>query len=241
MKRAIIFTLLISLILTACTSEATTSSILGGLTEGLVGAAFGGLVAWIISRRERQKKQLSYEILAATPLFSVSEKASDDIQVLYKQNPIDNLFLYQIKFTNTGNQALSPDEFKLDLASEHEGDNLSFLGGDIINTPSSSAMSLQVMHPQDSPLQFIISGILLNPKDNFTVEYYISGNPSLPTINGFILNGKIIPYSPPRSIPFIIFLISLLWFVAGIYFFIKDPTNEVLLILTIIPLGKSVV
>src|SRR5688500_17426637 len=82
---------------------------------GAIGSILAIVISLYVYRRQKNVKSLSYEILSENPLLSVDAELQGKIQVLYNGNPLENIHLILIRFTNDGNIPI--------LASDYENNN----------------------------------------------------------------------------------------------------------------------
>ncbi len=66
--------------------------------------------------RQRQRKSLSYRVLAKTPLVIVSESVKDRLRVTYDRRPVVEPYLVLLKIVNDGNVPITRGDFETPLS-----------------------------------------------------------------------------------------------------------------------------
>jgi hypothetical protein len=69
------------------------------------------VVAYNVFFLEQAVKSLQVTILSSTSLVEIERSVAEDIVVLYKGQPVDNLSLVTVKLENTGNQAIREEDY----------------------------------------------------------------------------------------------------------------------------------
>jgi hypothetical protein len=78
-----------------------------GVLVALVALAFS-IYMW---RQQREVKSLQVVLLANSSVVEIEESVSADVEVLYRDNPIDNLSFLQLKVENDGNATIREEDF----------------------------------------------------------------------------------------------------------------------------------
>jgi hypothetical protein len=73
---------------------------------GVIVSIIAIVVTWYVYVDERPYKNLRVEILSNDPLISINSDVAKEIQVLYKNSPVESLSLILLKFENTGNEPI---------------------------------------------------------------------------------------------------------------------------------------
>ena len=69
------------------------------------------VLAIIISLKQSQKKQLSYEIISNENIVRITDDSiEDELQILYKGELVKDLYLITIEFYNSGNTEIRPED-----------------------------------------------------------------------------------------------------------------------------------
>ena len=72
-------------------------------------ATIGTIVAVFLLRA---RKRLSYEVLSTVPLLSTEEEFKNKLQIFFEGRPVQQVFLVQIKITNTGNAPIVTSDYE---------------------------------------------------------------------------------------------------------------------------------
>lgn len=133
----------------------------------------GVIVSVIIYNRQQSKKALTYYVVAAAPLLKVSKVIKTNVVVLYRGEPVECADIAFIRFSNTGNQTINPEDY-IDPVK------ITFPQGTRVLTASihsvyPSQVTVGVDWSDDSN-EVVISNPLLNPGDRFTVQI-LADNP----------------------------------------------------------------
>jgi hypothetical protein len=153
-----------------------------------IGAALA-LVAIIISlfivRIQRQRKSVSYDILANTPLLTVKEAVKSKLEILYEGKPVKDVHLLLVRIVNTGNLPILPHDYerpiRLDLVGEAQ-----LLSGEVYDT---SPKSLRVLPTIDGK-SIALPPLLLNSGDAITLKIIASNSGEGVKIDGRIVGVK---------------------------------------------------
>jgi hypothetical protein len=127
---------------------------------------------------QREKKELQIVTSQPISLVDVKPEAKSDIQVLYKNEPVTSLYLYQVQIVNSGNQPIIEGDYSREVT-------LSFpTKYQIVDVAISSAeppnIGLSVEKTAENRARIIPA--LLNPKDTVSVRFILLGNDSSNTM-----------------------------------------------------------
>jgi hypothetical protein len=137
-----------------------------------------------------QKPEKELELILSQPisLVDIKPEAESDIQVLYKNQPVSNLYLYQLQIVNSGNQPILKDDFITWLTFKFP-DGV-YVADDPISTSEPPNVGLNVVFMTESDL--VASGTLLNPGDKVTVRFVLVGDGNEMTENMIKVDGRIV-------------------------------------------------
>ncbi len=160
------------------------------------------LTVWLF-RRGQKKRAIGCELQEVKfPIeIRAGEALKGDIEILYKGEPIDNLFLVRARLKNTGNQAIrkehivKPVTFAFSSEVKHIREprivfkkpnnlsvNYSYAGQ---SHPSRSVWAESIdsaQAPHLIPNNFMLDLDLLNPDDEFGIEFVCTGKSDLPKV-----------------------------------------------------------
>lgn len=167
----------------------TTLRILRDNTWQFVGAIFSALailVTYNIFFLEREVKELQVVILASTSLVEVEQSITEDIKVLYKDQPIANLSLVQVKVENSGNQAIREEDYaqpiKFVFPSQAE------IVEAVVLESSPPNIGITVQMEQNTA---ILSPVLLNEEDQVIIRLLVVNVPTNYDEQPFEVNARI--------------------------------------------------
>ena len=130
---------------------------------------------------QRQRKDLSYDVLWSTRLLNVSEKSLGPIQVLYDGAPVTDPQLIVMRVANTGNVPITAEDFERPVSFQF-GDGCAVLSATVGSTePEHLGLSVVA---RDACV--ILEPVLLNQADSATLTVLVSGKARFPTADGRI-------------------------------------------------------
>jgi len=135
-----------------------------GIVVGGVLAAAGIAVAILVYRWQRERRTLHYEMLSSSALLRSDHREVTGLQLLYNGQPVKDPHLLRIRFINTGNKEILPEDFKVPVGVSAE--NSKVLVADVIDT-SSRDIDLSLSFA-DGEAWF--EPVLLNAGDSVTVQ-----------------------------------------------------------------------
>lgn len=160
--------------------------------------AFAGIVGVIISimavllssyhtfRLQQEVKAFQIVILAATSLVEVEPSVAEEIKLFYRDEPIENLSLFQLKVENSGTQTIREEDYakpvKFTFPSQAEIVDALILE----STPPNIGMTVQ--QEQNTAT---LSPVLLNEKDRAIVRFLVSNMPSNDSAQLFSVDARI--------------------------------------------------
>lgn len=133
------------------------------------------LVTVIVYLKQRNHRDLSYEITSRTPLLAKEDEIGGALQVQYKGQPVKKVQLVEISFTNSGNTPILGSDFVQPITLNF-GEEARILTADIIETsPENFSAFARIDHsaPYD---RVTIDPILMNSGDIWTLKMLISNS-----------------------------------------------------------------
>lgn len=155
-----------------------------GPVVGLIGI----LIATFLTIRFNwwtNRKELTYQVLANSPLFSAEDEVKDSIEIFYNKKSVKSLSFLLIQVKNSGRANILKNDFEGELKLAFEGP-VDILSVDVVERD-----------PVDLPVEFeysdlniLVKPLLLNSADSFKIKILIdSAKPNL-TIEGRIAGVK---------------------------------------------------
>ncbi len=123
----------------------------------------------IIFYSQRQYKELSYETISSSPLLTKSKEIEGNVQILFDDKPVNNVYLLILKLINSGNTPISSKDYETPLTFNF-GENTNILSADVTKTePDGLKINFTKIKNK-----FIVEPILLNTKDTITFKFLLS-------------------------------------------------------------------
>lgn len=138
-------------------------------------SALAGLVAIIITimlffhSELRSTKQLEGVLISRTSLINPGVKnPRENLQIRYKEEPIPDVFLFQIRFRNIGRQSITKEDFSEPIKIHLPGMDRVISAEKLRATPSD--LVPQITFKGNT---VFVDGTLLNANDEFTIEILV--------------------------------------------------------------------
>ena len=141
------------------------------------------------------------QIVVNTPisLVEVKPEAIQDIQVSYKGEPVNKVFLLQIQIVNAGNQPIAETDYSRPLSFSFSPKYRLADATITSSQPANIGMTISKISEQSA----VVSQTLLNPGDTVSVRFVLIGddNNTSPqfTIDGRILGVKEVKQVVPKQ------------------------------------------
>ena len=154
---------------------------------GTLIAVIGIFGAYDVYFRSKQIKELKVITSLPLSLVNINPEAANDIQVLYKGKPVNNISLFQVQITNTGNQPILETEYNKPLTLLFTPNNEILDAAVISSNPSNVGM--EISNKSQSSIE--MSKTLLNPQDIVSVRFVIKGNTGEKLLKEFNATGRV--------------------------------------------------
>jgi hypothetical protein len=159
---------------------------------GVIVGAVLAIVAIIISLRQLQRKALVYEIISTENIIIIANSSlTSKLEISYQGKPIKDLYLITVKFVNSGNIEIRPEDYVRQISLTF-GRNSEILGNKITEQEPGN-LDLKINHDK-SQEALIVDPILLNKRDFFTIQALVTGFQSVDT------NGRIAGVTKIREV-----------------------------------------
>jgi hypothetical protein len=147
-------------------------------------------VIQFIAARSRQRKRISYSILADTPL---PKELEENAEILSQGQPIQDTRLLVIQIRNTGNIAVHPKDYYIPITFVF-GDRV--ISSSIKSTTPASSTNLRdhtapptITRPDEQSVA--LDKILLKPKEAIIMSVLVAGSTKHIKVKGRIVDGEI--------------------------------------------------
>ena len=144
-------------------------------------------VAYNIFFLEKEVKSLQAVILANTSLVEIEPTVANDIEILYKEQPISNLTLIQVKLENDGNQSIRKEDYTEPIEFIFS-QNAQIVDAAVIETDP-PYIDVDISTKQNV---VTLSPLLLNEKDRIIIRFFIINVSSLDSTQPFIIKARIV-------------------------------------------------
>ncbi|MCC5787968.1 MAG: hypothetical protein JJU33_14845 [Phycisphaerales bacterium] len=191
-----------------------------------VAAVLGAMaivVMVLIYVAQRKNKRLSYEVVSSTQLLGVHAKIQGKVKVLYENSEVKNIHLLILKFVNSGNQSISSSDFEQPLSIAMNS-GATILTYEVVGE---SPENLEAMFVQKENAM-VLSPLLLNPGDSFSVTALVSDLEGQPVVCGRINGVKAILNADEGHWPSLVYVASSCVFAAVGVVFAAVGKDEVL-------------
>ena len=133
-----------------------------------------GVPALILAFKQLGKKSFSYDI-SDTPIISINEKI-DDVAVIYKGRPVENLRVVIVKVWNSGNQVIKEGDFSVPVSfcEEQSARGNSLVVAQVIDAPEAANAELYAYGIGHHSDRTALKKMLFNPGDSVTVKIIIA-------------------------------------------------------------------
>lgn len=135
--------------------------------------AFFALVAILVSiflyQKQRQRKELAYEIISKTPLLGAKEEIRGGLQVMFHGKPVQNPHLIMVRIINSGNLPITSNDYERPISLGF-GEEAQILTAETISTnPDNLRVSIKA-----EGKKVVIAPMLLNQGDSITLKILIA-------------------------------------------------------------------
>ena len=149
---------------------------------GAIVAVIGVVAAVWIYLLQKNKKSLSYNILASNELLTASEEIRGRIKILFDKKSVQDVHLLVMQITNDGNLPILPSDFYEPLKISF-GESTKILSAEITNHFPDSFQPELILEANS----LSIAPTLINSKDALTIKFLLSQYS-----NGVIISARIV-------------------------------------------------
>jgi hypothetical protein len=136
----------------------------------IVLGALAVVIAIVVPIIQRKRKSLIYDAPSMTPLLNLDKSSQKTgIAVLYNGEMVQDVYLFMIKFTNSGNVPIASREFETPLKLDF-GTGTTVLSAELYDSePNTLKFNVNIC---DDYVE--LEPTLINPKDTFTIKTFIA-------------------------------------------------------------------
>jgi hypothetical protein len=200
-------------------------------------------------RRDKDAKHLDYQIISDTPIVT-SRDRPEILKVMYGANEVSNPYITEIRFKNTGNQVIEPDDFLEPMTISRKGAKvLDFNDVNQSERKLVDHMDYVIDPPSDTnPVE--VTAYTLNTGDWFTIQviYDVKHKEGL-TVTGRIKGQTRRPQSyqdrtPLSALSRFLIAAGIICIAVGVYVLIRSPqpfqNGKQLIATVLIAIGSAV-
>lgn len=188
-------------------------SLVAAIAGPLVGLV-GVIVAIVIYRKSRERRQLAYVISVTPPLLSVSRAIRGDVEVTYQGRPVTDLEGVTVKLVSTGTRSVQiprPSEYEAPVTIDF-GNEAEILGEPRLTEaePENLAPTLHV----DSG-KVVVEGVLLNPRQSISIFTLLSGLKDGVQVSAHLEDVELVAQKESVPVPRLIWYLLVVTLVGG--------------------------
>lgn len=101
------------------------------------------LVAIWIFRKQRSKKEISYQVISNAPIATINKQFENRVAIMLDGQFANDVRQVVLKIRNSGNAAVKQDDYNNQMKFVFEGSEV--IGGDVLNTEPESLINLILM------------------------------------------------------------------------------------------------
>jgi hypothetical protein len=154
--------------------------------SALVGA-LAILTAYHVFILQQEVKALQVVILASTSLVEVEQSVAEEIEVLYKDQTVTNLSLFQVKVENSGNQPIREEDYAKPIQFVFPPHAEIVEAVILESSPPSIGMTVQTERNSAT-----LSPVLLNQEDRTIARFLVSNMPSSGGPQPFTVDARVV-------------------------------------------------
>ena len=151
---------------------------------GVIVAVFLTLLTVFIGWQQTQRKSFSYSVTSKVNILDIEDDIRNKVQITFESKPIQDLYLIIIKFANSGNTPIKPDDYYRPVT-------ISFgKGAEILSVEVMEQFPVNLGIVTSHTAQFLeVPKILLNQRDTFDLKILVTSFKNV-TVDGRIAGIK---------------------------------------------------
>ena len=140
-----------------------------------IGGILVGIVSAVIAMRQQRRRELSYGVVARTPLLRTKKQVSKKLKLVFDDEAVDDVYLFACAIENSGNREILPQEYlntplRLALAPESGSGDARILTADFLRKPGGLNPTTTVTNSTVD-----IAPVLLNSGDSMVLQVVVAG------------------------------------------------------------------
>jgi len=157
-----------------------------GAITGVIVGVMAILGTYHIFFLQREVKTLQVVVLTSTSLVEIEQSVAEEVKILYRDQPITDLSLFQVKVENSGNQTILEEDYarpiRFVFPSEAE------IVEAMVLESSPRNIGMTVRKEQNTAT---LSSVLLNEEDRIIVRVLVSNMPADSDAQPFYVDARI--------------------------------------------------
>ncbi len=185
------------------------------------------LVLWVLNLRS---KELSFEILANTPILSLQEEVKDQIQIYCQGQIVHNVDSVVMRITNVGNVPIRASEFAGKFLISLPASTKVLMSEVAETQPPDLSDRLAIDQSNPSLIErtdgsdVVLRPVLLNPKDSFTIRMLVAPTISTAKVVAHVEGMAAVKQSKENSfVPIVLANVGA--FIMAVSLFFLDPNS----------------
>lgn len=171
------------------------------------------LITYAIYRKQRRRKLLTYDIISRTPLLSNEEEVKGKLQILFEDQPVQQVHLIVMRISNSGDVPILATDYERPVTFSF-GEESKILTVEVVETEPDSLHALARIEDDRVALE----PTLLNQGDVITLKMLISKFGGEVAVDGRIIGVKEISESSESVLSrFILSVIALMLIIYGLW------------------------
>lgn len=191
----------------------------------ILGVLAAIIVPIILFFHQRNRKELSFEVLSSTSLVVSDDSLKNRLKIMIDDHEINgDIHLVLLKLINTGNVPIKVEDFDQVITIDSPE---STYGIKIADLKEKKPNNLSVKIDNSSFGKITVDPLLLNPKDEFTLKLLIPGYKNDLTLESRIVGGQLIKFK--KRLPLSIIFLSIALIMTPtllIYFLVNNIWGE---------------
>lgn len=161
----------------------------------LLSAFIGGAIVIWVYRKQKSKKEITYQIVSDAPIASINQAVADRVELRFDGNPIKEARILVLKVWNSGNVAVKRDDYDEPITFTFHGRTV--ISSDILETTPTDLIDQKIIKTfltfKGESVE--IPKFLLNPQQSVSVTTLLIGAKNSISIRARIIDGKVEHYS----------------------------------------------
>jgi hypothetical protein len=121
---------------------------------------------------QRERKEMAYAVISDTPVVSVKKDVADQVQVLFRHKPVNDVHLVILDIWNSGNKPIEPKDYDGAPVTFNLGEKVHILDVNILSTRPDAVKDRVKLVPHQENIS--LQPLLLNGKDSISLRILLT-------------------------------------------------------------------